>query len=162
MEAVATDANLKDLRLRPKESDHTPGEWIAELRKRDYVIWRGIKEIIDNVAHHGESLVIEGNIWPDYIDEITPSYNVRAVFLVDTDVSGHAARLIKLARSNATQNNWMRGWPEEKIHTWAAYNVARSLEVERLAKAKGFPVFDVAHNISSAQASALKHLLPFS
>ncbi|MGC1176862.1 MAG: hypothetical protein WA843_02230, partial [Candidatus Saccharimonadales bacterium] len=160
MQAVATGKDLEALQLRPRESDHTQEEWITELRKRDTIIWRGIREIIADVDQHGEDIVAEGNIWPDFAAKIAGSYALRAAFIIDTNVAEHTSRLHELARADDTNNNWMRDWDEDRLNKWAPYNVARSLRIAELAEVYGFPVFDIADNgITAAQIKAASYLL---
>lgn len=129
-------------------------------RERDSVIWRGIKEIIANVIQHGEDIVAEGNIWPDYAAELAGHYSVRAAFIVDTNVEAHAARITQLATADDTDNNWMKDWDSDRLTNWATYNVARSQRIAELAVEHGFPVFDIADGgISCAQERASQYLL---
>lgn len=160
METVATGRDLKILQLRPRESDYSPENWLALLRKRDAIVWRGIKSTIENINKHDKDLIIEGNIWPDYAIEITSNFDTRVVFIVDTDVTIHTTRLLNLASLDTTGNNWMKSWDEGRLKKWALYNVARSHMITTLAKEYGFQVFDIADNgISVAQAKATKYLL---
>ncbi len=160
MEAVASGNDLVALRLRPKESEYTPDQWIEQLRTRDAVIWRGLKEVISNVIQHGEDIVVEGNIWPDYAAELAGQHTLKATFIIDTDVDAHTRRLADLAAADDTDNNWMKNWDQDRLTKWATYNVARSQRIAELAIEHGFPVFDIAEGgISYAQERAAQYLV---
>lgn len=160
MEAVASGEDLAALQLRPKESEYTPDQWIEQLRTRDAVIWRGIKEVIANVTEHGEDIVVEGTIWPDYAAELAGQYSLKAAFVIDTDVNAHASRLVDLAAADDTDNNWMRNWDQNRLTNWAVYNVARSQRIAELAIEYGFLAFDIADGgISDAQEQATQYLV---
>lgn len=160
MESVASGEDLAALRLRPKESEYTPDQWIEQLRIRDAVIWRGIKKIIDSVIQHGDDIVVEGVIWPDYAAEVADQYSLKAAFIVDTHLDDHATRITQLAAADDTDNNWMKNWDQDRLTNWAAYNVARSQRVAELAVEHCFPVYDIADGgISHAQDRALQYLI---
>jgi hypothetical protein len=78
--------------------------------------------------------------------------------LIDTSPT-QADRLIALARSESTQNNWMSKHDDTWIRTWAKYNIERSKLYKQLAHEYDQAVFDIAdENITHAQAAALRYL----
>jgi 2-phosphoglycerate kinase len=147
------------LKVAPKESEHSPQEWMSILRQRDYLVWKSAKELIDSCVRQDSSILLEGCIWPDYAAELAPELGTRAVFLVDTSPD-HADRLIEIARGEGNENNWMKDWPDERLQAWAQYNIARSKEVKDLAQQHGFLVFDIVDlGITAAQDAALQYLI---
>jgi hypothetical protein len=141
---VATPTNQAKLQARPKVEQLSVTQWLQALRERDQVLWQAVRGLVEAASHSQSDLVIEGGLWPDYVAEIADDADdMRAVFLVDTS-SDHASRLVQLARSSATQNNWMREWSDDKLKKWAGYNVARSRLIVELAEQHNQPVFDIA------------------
>lgn len=150
--AIATGNTLAALHKAPSIATHTPKQWLTELRCRDAALWTAAKAY--TTATHDE-LIIEGGLWPDWVR--TLERNHTAIFIIDT-ADDMADRLVDITRTDP--RNWMtqRGWPEQKIRKWAAYNLFRSLTIADLAARHGYPVFDIATGIDSAQDQALRYL----
>ncbi|WP_237025303.1 MULTISPECIES: hypothetical protein [unclassified Mycolicibacterium] len=150
--AVATGAALSALRKAPSIATHDPKEWLHELRCRDAVLWTAARAYAGAAAH---DVIMEGGLWPDWVAELQQPHT--AIFIVDT-ADDTADRLVDITRANP--QSWMaqRGWPEEKIRKWAAYNRFRSETIAELAILHGYRVFDVATGIASVQDQALTHL----
>jgi hypothetical protein len=136
----------------------TTDEWIDILRDRDRTVWTGAKAYLAAATDNNDDVLMEGCLWPDYIAELEVPF--RAVFLVDTSPN-HADRLIAVARSESTHNNWMREHNDAWMRRWAKYNIARSERYKQLGDEYNQPVFDIADSgIAQAQAAALEYLFP--
>lgn len=156
---VASPADRQELLLTIDDTRHTIKQWLDLLRRRDRIIWKAAKAFIEAAVETGDDVIIEGNLWPDFISELPAGLNCRTVFLIDTSPR-HADSLIKIARSPATDNNWMTDWSEDHLQNWATYNIARGRLIKRLAREHHQPVFDIADaGIAQAQADALAYLL---
>jgi hypothetical protein len=141
------------LRAAPNINDHSPQSWLEQLRVRDRVIWDGLVPYLRTAAAHGEDLLLEGQVWPDYVAELTLEH--EAVFLVDTG-AGQAERLAQIARGPKTSNNWQAAWPPDKLTRWAGYNEHRSREMARFATEHLYPAFDLHSSENGAgQVSSL-------
>jgi hypothetical protein len=146
------------LTMRISEGDSTPTEWVALLKQRDRVVWKVVKVIAEELTNKREDGILEGNMWPDFMSDLTPDLGYRAVFLVDTSAD-RPERLISFARDEKTDNNWMHEWSDERIRHWATYDLERSRETLRLGEEHHLPVFDIADGgITTAQDRALKYL----
>lgn len=151
VKAVASESAVAALSKAPSIDTHSPGEWLREIRERDRVLWDAARAY--TVAAQGP-LLLEGGLWPDWVRELPSGHT--AVFLVDTADS--AERLVHIARSD--DQNWMarRGWSDEKIRRWAAYNALRSETIADSAHEHGYPVFDIRDGMTAAQDQALRVL----
>lgn len=150
--AVATGNALAALRTAPSITTHTPTQWLSELRRRDAVLWTAAKAY--TTATH-DDLLLEGGLWPDWVHTLERDHT--AIFIIDT-ADDMADRLVDITRTDP--HNWMaqRGWPENKVRKWAAYNLFRSLTIADMATRHGYPVFDIAAGIDNAQAAAIRYL----
>ncbi len=131
---------------------------IKRLRRRDKVSWQFYKAYLmaAAVGAAGDDVLIEGNIWPDFLPEFDLPH--RAVFLIDTSPD-QAVRLRKI-RDSDSDNNWMRDFSDEKMDEWAMFNVVRSQRYIEYCQKHGFTYFDIAdHGIEKAQLLAFEHLL---
>jgi 2-phosphoglycerate kinase len=146
-------------RYKKIELSDPPEIQIERLRQRDKTIWKLIKNYILAVESGStDNILIDGGFWPDYLPELC--LNNRAVFLVDTS-SDRAKWLISI-RDNGEENNWMRerNYSDEKIASWAEFDIARSKRIIELCKENGYTYFDIAdHGIDRAQELALSYLL---
>lgn len=149
---VATADALTALHKAPSINTYNPTEWLAELRCRDAVLWTSAKAYA--TAAHGD-LLMEGGLWPDWVSTLERDHT--AIFIIDT-ADDMADRLVDITRTDP--RNWMaqRGWPEEKVRKWAAYNLFRSMTIADLATRHGYTVFDIAAGLDSAQDEALRYL----
>jgi len=154
------DAKIKEgLSVTPKINAHSSAEWLDIVRARDRLLWRGTRAYIEAALANSEhDVLIEGDLWSDYIAELSAEY--QAVFLVDTGLS-HVDRVLAIAHSHETGHNWMSDWTDEQLKTWALYNIERSKLTKQLANQYGHRAFDIAdHGLSEAQARAVEYLAP--
>lgn len=142
----------------PSVSDHSPQEWVTQLRNRDLFVWEGLAQMLANSPNDGT--IVEGPIWPDHVAATNFEREIKAVFLADLSPAfDQAKRLIKIARSAHTNNNWQGTWSDEKITAWAGYNRYRSSMYEEMAFVYGYPFFDVgATGLQDAQDAAFEFL----
>jgi hypothetical protein len=146
-------------RYKKIELSDPPEVQIERLRQRDTTIWKLLKNYISAVESGStDSVLIDGGFWPDYLPNLTLTH--RAVFLVDTSLD-RAKWLISI-RDNGEENNWMRdrNYSDEKIASWAEFDIARSKRIIELCKENGYTYFDIAdYGIDKAQKLALEYLL---
>lgn len=132
---------------------------IARLRRRDETTWQFYQAYITTALQHapGDDILLEGNLWPDYLELFGHAH--RAVFLVDTSEAEQAERL-KAIRDGDSGHNWMRGYDDSKIATWARFNALRSLRYKKLCEQTGYACFDIAElGAEGAEQRAFEHLL---
>ncbi len=158
LHSIVSGNDRDNLLAKIEDTKTTRQEWIELLRRRDRMLWKVTKVFAETLANDSEVSIIEGNVWPDFMAELSPELQYRAVFLVDTSPA-HAERIIGIARGGANDNNWMREWTDEHLRHWADYNIARSQEIIRLGKEYNQAVFDIADGgLDAAQDNALNYL----
>lgn len=154
--AIASSELYGKLRPPANVEDNSKDAWLDLLRTRDRAMWRGAKAYLESAAILHDDVMMEGCLWPDYINELTTDF--RAVFLVDTSPE-HVERLMIAAHDPSTHNNWMSGRSDEWLRKWAAYNIERSKFYIQLAKEYNQPVFDIGElGFQDAQARAIEYL----
>lgn len=151
--AVADADALAALQKAPSITNHTPQQWLSELRERDAVLWKAARAYAGAAQ---DPVVIEGGLWPDFVRGLDTAHT--AIFIVDTgeDIAG---RLVQMTRQNPQSWIAQRRWSEDKIRTWAAYNRLRSHHIADLANQYDYPVFDIATDFGAGQDLALQHLV---
>lgn len=133
----------------------TLAEWIATSRRRDGVLFAGVRAYLD--ARTGdEPLLMEGVLWPDQVATLSVPHT--AAFLVD--LSGDVDRIAAIAASDP--NSWLarRGYSGAKLRRWVEGNTERSRMMADQAREHGYPCFDVGQGIDAAHAQLLETLAP--
>lgn len=173
-QVVSSDAFIKSL-LENLKSEWKPDIFVHEvnpvkglpndaaklnrLRKRDKAMWPFLRSYINHATQVRDSVLVEGNIWPDTIDQVGLPH--RAAFMVDTSSpDAQARRLIAIRNSDDNENNWMKDWSDERLKEWAHFNLLRSQLYVKLCQKHGYRFFDIADGeIQVAQDRAFEYLL---
>lgn len=132
---------------------------LERIRQRDKVLWSFLKSYTGHAGQVRDSVLVEGDIWPDHISELQPDH--RAVFLVDTSTPEiQAKHLIAIRDSDDNDNNWMKNWSDERLSEWAHFNLLRSRLYIELCQKHNYPIFDIADGgLQTAQDRAFEYLL---
>ena len=141
-----------------------PKKWIEQIRSRDYEIWEWSKEYILFSIKENQSIIVEGNLWPDYIYKDIKQFErmgaqVTSLFMIDTSSEKNAAeQLIKLKETDSF--NWLNKYDNEKLKQFAKCNNYRSEKLKELAKKHNFMVYDIAEfNSKTEMQDAIKKLI---
>ncbi len=132
---------------------------LERLRRRDKAMWPFLMSYIGHTNQVRDSVLVEGNIWPDAISQL--EHHHRAAFMVDTsspEIQAH--HLITIRDSDMNENNWMKDWSDERLKEWAHFNLLRSRLYVELCQKYGYNFFDMADGgIQTAQDRAFEYLL---
>lgn len=161
LQATLSAADFPDLfvhTIDPIQPSDAPLAKLVRLRRRDDVVWPFYYHYLISVHDHSnDDILLEGNLWPQYIEEI--SWNHKAVFLVDTSPD-QAERLITLRDENG-ENDWMLDdhYTDDHIRQWAEFNILRSQQVIDLCKRHDQVFFDIReHGLQGAEDKAFAYL----
>lgn len=133
---------------------------LKRLRRRDKAMWPFYESYINAAVHDlNDDTLLEGNVWPDYIKGSKLQF--RVVFLVDTSAPEVQAAHLKAVRDSPhTANNWMRDWSDERLETWAHFNLLRSQLYVELCQKHTYKYFDISYGgIQRTQDQAFEYLL---
>jgi uridine kinase len=161
-EVISADAFKKSLQLNlraawmPDIFDHVVApvakmsslaRQVDRLRRRDERMWQFYKGYIDSAleATPHEDILIEGNIWPDFIAGLRHSH--QAAFMVDISPADEQFERLKDIRDGDEDNNWMseRGFTDRRLKKWAEFNLLRSQRYAQLCREFGYLYFDISH-----------------
>lgn len=178
-EVISADAFKKSLQLNlraawmPDIFDHVVApvakmsslaRQVDRLRRRDERMWQFYQGYIDSAleATPHEDVLIEGNIWPDFISGLRHTH--RAAFMIDVSQADEQFERLKTIRDDhdSDNNNWMskRGFSDSQLKKWAKFNLLRSQRYMQLCREFGYPYFDISrHGIQYAQDQAYAYLL---
>lgn len=177
-EVISADAFKKSLQLNlraawmPDIFDHVVApvakmssleRQVDRLRRRDEQMWQFYVGYIDSAleATPHEDVLIEGNIWPDFIAGLRHSH--QAAFMVDTSPSDEQFERLRAIRDDHdSDNNWMseRGFGDRQLKKWAKFNLLRSQRYVQLCQEFGYLYFDISrHGIQYSQDRAYDYLL---
>ena len=145
--------------VNPVQKLADPAAQLDRLLERDIAVWPFYEKYIEALQCDAplEDILVDGNLWPDLIKDLPNKH--RAVFLVNlADPDVQAQSLIAIRDSDA-DNNWMREWSDERIGTWAHFNLLRSKRYVAMCVNYEYPYFDVARGFSIAQDQAFDYLV---
>lgn len=136
-----------------------PGDQLGRLLERDVAVWPFYEKYIEALQHDVpfEDILIDGNLWPELVKDLPNEH--RAVFLVNLAEPDVQARGLIAIRDSDAANNWMRAWSDERIKTWAYFNLLRSQRYVDMCTRHGYPYFDVSGGFSEAQERAFDYLV---
>lgn len=147
----AAGSNRRRFDVSPGLTEYSTEEWLRQIRSRDEQLWDVTGRYLLRAAADADVLA-EGPFWPDMVARWIP--DSVAVFLLDTsDAADQAQRLYATARAD-DPDNWMIGWSEAKIETWAGHNRARSVLMKQLAEKHHFDVFDAVNGFDASLDAA--------
>lgn len=119
---------------------------IDRLRRRDERMWQFYDGYIDAdlQASPHKDILIEGNIWPDFIAGLRHTH--KAVFLVDLAPAEDQFERLQKIRDSDDDNNWMkaRDFNDRALKKWAKFNRLRSERYVQLCREHGYPYFDIS------------------
>lgn len=135
---------------------------IDRLRRRDERMWQFYDGYIDAdlQASPHKDILIEGNIWPDFIAGLRHTH--KAVFLVDLAPAEDQFERLQKIRDSDDDNNWMktREFSDHALKKWAKFNRLRSERYVQLCRSYGYLYFDISQRgIGYAQDRAYVSLL---
>jgi 2-phosphoglycerate kinase len=135
---------------------------IDRLRRRDERMWQFYSGYIDAdlQASPHKDILIEGNIWPDFIAD--ERYDHKAVFLIDLAPAEEQFERLRKIRDSEDDNNWMkaRDFNDRALKKWAKFNRLRSQRYAQLCRENSYSYFDISQRgIGYAQDRAYAFLL---
>ncbi len=131
---------------------------VTRLRRRDESMWGFFWRYAEAAGNEDDSVIIDGNIWPDFVHELNSEH--KAVFLVDT--SPDQAKRIIATRDQGGPNDWMKNdhYSDDRIKEWAQFKTMRSQLVIDLCKKFDYPYFDIKdQGMDGTQERAFEYLL---
>ena len=135
-----------------------PAAQLERLLERDVAIWPFYEKYIENLQYDVplEDILIDGNLWPELVKSLPHGH--RAVFMVNLAAPEVQAEGLIAIRDEGADNNWMKKWDDERIRTWAHFNLLRSRRYVDMCNLHGYPYFDVSGGFSEAQDQAFEYL----
>lgn len=131
--------------LSSSEDWHIPNIWLEKIRKRDKEIWQWTKEYIISSIKSNKSLIVEGNLWIDYINndlEFFKDANVLSIFIIDTSsLDNSSKKLVNLKKTDPY--NWLNTYSDNMIFEFAQCNKLRSEYMKKLANENNSLVYDI-------------------
>lgn len=154
--------DIFDHLVAPIGSMSSAARQIDRLRRRDERMWQFYDGYIDAdvQASPHKDILIEGNIWPDFIAGLRHTH--KAVFLVDLAPVIEQFERLKKIRDGDDDNNWMeaREFSDHELKKWAKFNRLRSERYVQLCREHGYSYFDITQRgIGYAQDRAYVSLL---
>jgi hypothetical protein len=149
--------DLFDHSVDPVNAIHQPEAKVDRLRRRDTASWRFYQAYLAAAIADAstDDVLLEGDIWPDSLDTFALEH--RAAFLIDTSAN-QVERLIAIRDANG-DNDWMRGFSDQKVAEWAEFNIIRSKRYVALCEQYGYRYFDIAESgAADAEQRAFEYL----
>ena len=119
--------------------------WLEKIRKRDYEVWNWTKEYIISATKSHKSLIVEGNLWPDYIiKDIEQFRNANIIMLFMTDTSSEEtiySYLVNLKENDPY--NWLNDYDNDKLKAFSSCSKIRSEKLKQLCTENNCLVYDV-------------------